>query len=195
MVFRSGQSLTLVNPVRVDETVLKPLGNVEHIIRLGDFHGLDDQYYQETYGASLWCQPGQTVYPVDSEDVTVLTSATSLPVPFCRLFIFEHAKFPEAALLHEETGLLVTVDSLQYHVDWSYVSLLTKLFMTVVGLRNGLVIGPPWLKRVTPTTGSLEADFRSLLNLDFKHIVGAHGQLLRNDAKQNVERAVNKVFG
>ena len=194
VVFRQNDSLTLVNSVRVEERVLEPLGKVEHLLRLGDFHGLDDRYYQDSYGAKLWCQEGQTTYRVDPETTEKLAVDASLPVQSAKLFVFENARYPEAALLHQESGLLVTTDSLQNHIDWSYVSVLTRLFMFAAGLRNGLVIGPPWLRRATSSGGDLEPDFRRLLDLDFRHLIGAHGRLLKDDARQSLENVVRSVF-
>ena len=194
VVFREEDALTLVNPVRVEPEILQPLGKVRDLVRLGDFHGLDDRYYQDTYGATLWCQLGQSIYPVSADEVTSLTPNGPLPISSAKLFAFENAAYPEAAILHEKTGLLVTTDSLQNHTDWSYVSFITRLFLCVVGLRGGLVIGGPWLKRVGSAGGDLRADFARLLQLDFKHLVGAHGTLLRDHAKREVERVVADRF-
>jgi hypothetical protein len=51
-----------------------------------------------------------------------------------------------------------------------------------------------WLKLMTPEDGSLAGDFRRLLNLDFDHLLSAHGSLLSGDAHAGVERAVEKAF-
>ena len=33
-----------------------------------------------------------------------------------------------------------------------------------------------------------------LLDLDFRHLIGAHGRLLKDDARQNLENVVRSVF-
>ena len=48
IVVRNGTELTIVNAVRLNNKnleILDELGTVKNIIRLGDFHGLDDQFY------------------------------------------------------------------------------------------------------------------------------------------------------
>ena len=67
--------------------------------------------------------------------------------------------------------------------------------MPFMGFTLDTLIGPMWLKFQTPEGGSLEPDFRRLLELDFQHLVSAHGQLRRDTAKAGVTEAVNKVFG
>ena len=63
-----------------------------------------------------------------------------------------------------------------------------------MGFELTLLIGGPWLKRVTPQGGSLAPDFERLLALDFEHVVGAHGQLLREAAKPILKAAISKPF-
>jgi hypothetical protein len=60
-VVRSGESLALLNSMRLDDDGLKALdalGKVEHVIRIGAFHGMDDPFYQQRYGATVWALAG-----------------------------------------------------------------------------------------------------------------------------------------
>ena len=53
-IIRNGDELTLINPVRVNtkvEAQLTALGKIKHVMRLGAFHGVDDPYYVEKFGA------------------------------------------------------------------------------------------------------------------------------------------------
>lgn len=63
-----------------------------------------------------------------------------------------------------------------------------------MGFKLGLFIGAPWLKRVSPQHQSLKSDFDQLLQLDFKHLVAAHGTLLKHKAKTQLQRAVQNTF-
>jgi hypothetical protein len=47
---------------------------------------------------------------------------------------------------------------------------------------------------MTPVGGSLQADFEKIRVLAFKHMVAAHGSLLRDDAHAAVGTAIDKVF-
>ena len=58
VILQSGPEITLINPVRMNEeglTALDLLGKVSKIIRLGDFHGLDDEFYLNRAVAEAEC--------------------------------------------------------------------------------------------------------------------------------------------
>ena len=61
VILRNGRELSLINAVRLfpaEEARLQKLGKVKHVIRLGYYHGVDDRYYVDSYGAEFWCQAG-----------------------------------------------------------------------------------------------------------------------------------------
>jgi len=196
LILNNAGELTLVNPVRMSEeglSSLEKLGSVKNILRLGDFHGLDDSFYLDRYKCEFWAQDGQDTYKFPQP--TKLVSAKSeSPFPNSEFFIFETAKYPEAALLLKNHGLLITTDSVQYHADWSYFTWITKLVFKLMGFKVGINIGPPWLNRVTPKGNSMKSDFDKLLALDFDSIVAAHGLQLDSGAKEALNTEVNRVF-
>lgn len=197
IVIQEGAYLCLINPVRLNDeelTKLDAMGTVRHVMRLGDFHGLDDQFYVDRYKASFWCQPGQETYKTPAPS-HVISATVAPPVSGAEFFIFEGAIFPEAALLLKQHKLLITTDSIQYWSDWSYTSPFTKFVLWLMGFRLTLLIGGPWLKRVTEKGGSLLPEFERLLSLDFEHLVAAHGQLLKHQAKPMLKAAMAKRFG
>tara|TARA_R110000850_G_scaffold259541_1_gene386609 strand:- start:555 stop:1259 length:705 start_codon:yes stop_codon:yes gene_type:complete len=196
VVLRNGRDLALVNPVRMDDdglAKLDALGDVKHILRLGDFHGLDDRFYVDRYESDFWAQDGQATYKLPRA-TKIITSTTEAPFPNSEFFIFKSATFPEAALLLKEHGLLITTDSVQYHSDWSYFSWLTKTAFKLLGFKIGTNIGPPWVKRVTAKGSSLEPDFEKLLLLDFDSVIAAHGSLLKIGAKEALTEEINRIF-
>ncbi len=197
VILRAAGALTLINPVRLNEAglaSLEALGQVRHIMRLGDFHGLDDAFYRDRYQAEFWCQPGQTTYPWPNPSPPINAQARP-PIPAAEFFIFETAQYPEAALLLTEHKLLITTDSVQYWLDWRYTSWFTRGVLRLMGFTLGLQIGGPWLKRVTPKTGSLRADFDRILSLDFDHLLAAHGSLCQHEAKRLLATVVDRAFG
>src|SRR5690242_9886092 len=61
VVLRDDDVLTLVNTVRLTEQglgELEKLGRVCNVVRLGAFHGRDDPFYRDRYGATTWALPG-----------------------------------------------------------------------------------------------------------------------------------------
>jgi hypothetical protein len=188
--------LTLINPVRLSDAALSQLdalGNVRHVLRLGDFHGLDDLFYVDRYQAEFWCQSQPETYKVPMAN-HVINAAASPPMPDAQFFVYEAAKYPEACLLLKNLKLLIATDSIQYWADWSYTTFLSRCVLRMMGFKLTLLIGGPWLKLVTPEGGSLVSDFERLLRLDFEHVVGAHGQLLHDAAKPMLEAAIAKAL-
>lgn len=196
-IIREGGEVTLLNPVRVDDRVeaqIAALGEIRHVIRLGCFHGIDDPYYVQKFGAKMWAQPGGTTYtepPIDQP----LSSEAALPFEGAQLFEFNGTKQPESALLlQREKGILFTCDAIQNYGDYSYNNLLAKLLMPFIGFPRETIVGPIWLRLQTVEDCSLEPEFRRLLALQFDSLLSAHGTLLKTGAHAAVERAINRAF-
>ncbi len=196
-LLRHAGELTAINAVRLShagEEQLERLGKLNHLIRLGNFHGLDDRYYVDRYGARFWSQAGSRHYSDPPPDV-LLEPGVSLPLPDVDLFLFELTRRPECALLvNRNDGILITCDSVQHWGDHRYCSPLVRVMMPFIGFRSATLIGPLWLKYMTPKEGSLEADFQRLLELRFAHLVNAHGSLLRDTAHAATTAAVKRAF-
>jgi hypothetical protein len=193
IILRSGDELTLINTVRLDavgEVALEELGQVKHVVKIG-MHGMDDDYYVDRYSAKRWAVAGGGGTEPDS----ILSEATEFPVPNARVFMFRETVLPEAAILVErEGGLLITCDSIQHWVPSNLLSMPAKLLTRLIGFQHPAQIGPPWRKKQTPAGGSLEGDFERLRSLPFKHIIGGHGGLLRDDGQARLEETMKRVF-
>ena len=198
VVVRQNGELTIVNPVRLssqEETALEALGTVKHVVRLGYHHGVDDPYYVDHYSAQFWCQAGSDKFPTP-KPTQILEQGAELPIADAELFAFKETKFPECALLlRQHGGLLITCDSIQHHSDWSYCSFAARIVMRMMGFSHTTFVGPPWKKTMTLKGGSIQPDFQRLLELDFKHLIAAHGRVCRDHAHDQVKTAVAKAFG
>ena len=197
VVLKNGKELILINPVRMADdglSRLDELGSVKYILRLGDFHGLDDAFYLDRYKCEFWAQNGQKTYK-SPQPTKQISAGTESPFPNSEFFIFESAKYPEAALLLKDHKMLITTDSVQYHSDWSYFTWFAKFAFKLLGFKVGINIGPPWLKHVTPKGSTMKTDFDKLLALDFNSIIAAHGWQLKSGAKEALNAEVCRVFG
>lgn len=190
--------LTLINSVRLNDeglAALDQLGKVTALVRLGDFHGIDDAFYLERYQCDLWGQQGSRVYK-RVPPTRFFADGDAGPVPHARYFTFSAVTCPEAALLLTSHGLLITTDSLQYYgKQLRHFSLPAKMAFPFLGFHRGLNIGPMWLKGVTPEGASLTSDFERLATLEFDALVGAHGEPLMTGAKAALLKELTKVFG
>jgi len=196
-IIRHRGELTLVNPIRLDaagDRQLRDLGTVKRMIRLGSLHGVDDPYYADVFRAGLWSQAGGTTYRVPAID-RELTESTELPFPDAQLFCFRGTLQPEAALLLKKSGgILLTCDALQHYGDYRHNNLLARLAMPFIGFPKTTVIGPIWLKMMTPEGGSLKGEFERLLAWQFDGLLSAHGSYLRTGAHSAVAAALSRSF-
>ena len=196
VIIKEASELYLINPIRLNEKEehkLSALGKIKAIIRLGDFHGLDDQYYVDNFDCEFWCQPKQTTYSLPKAD-HIITNNVKPPFENAEFFIFSKALCPESALFLRDKKLLITTDSIQYWTDWQHMTRTGKALLWMMGFRTGLFIGKPWLKRVSPKGDSLQEDFNALLQLEFDHLIAAHGKPLFHGAREKVRGLVDTVF-
>ncbi len=194
LVVRDGERLTLVNTVRLDEDGLRALdalGTVRDVVRLGAFHGRDDPFYRERYGARLWAAPGSAHVDGSVED-QALVERGELPIAGARAILFQSARHPEAALLLERAGgVLVTCDAVQ---SWASVdrffSAATGATFEAAGLIRPAHVPNTWLEACAPDA----SDFERLLALPFRHLVSAHGAPLLDDAHERLTEDVRQTF-
>ncbi|MEN9579694.1 MAG: hypothetical protein RJA70_2703 [Pseudomonadota bacterium] len=192
-VVRSGSDLCLINTVRLDEptlAALDELGTVRHVVRLGSFHGMDDEFYLDRYGAvrgasQLWAFASMVhehAVPTHVE----LHNGSPGPFPESVGFEFQTSKHPEGALLFaEHGGILVTCDSLQ---NWEsadeFFDEESKSRMGAAGFFHSANVGPGFRAACSPEP----ADFEALLRLPFRHLLSAHGTPLLENAKTQVRQ-------
>lgn len=196
VIVRTGASLTLINAVRVDDAglaALDALGKVEHVVRIGT-HGMDDGFYVRRYAAKLWALPGVRHARGLATDVDL--APDRLPIPDMKLFVFEHTKAPEAVLLLERHGgLLVCCDSVQHWEPMPFSTFLARVSAVLMGFRHPAQIGPIWRKAMTRKGDSLRPDFERLVALPFRHLIGGHGGLLRDEGPERLRDTITRTWG
>jgi hypothetical protein len=194
VVVREGDGLTLLNTVRLTEPGLRELealGEVRHIVRLGAFHGRDDPFYRDRYGATLWALPGAEHVDGKGAD-RALEAGKASPIGASEVFVFESARFPEAAvLLHREGGILIMCDAVQNwtHVDELFSPQCGEMF-AAQGLIRAANIPSTWRHACAPSA----EDFRRLLKLPFRHLITGHGGPLRDEAHALLQARVDELF-
>ena len=191
VIIRNQDEIALINTVRLDEEgllALNKLGNVKHVVRIGAFHGKDDAFYVDHYGAKLWSLKGaQNEHGKLADEV--LTSNGPMFFPGISLFLFETAVVPEAILyLEREGGIIITCDSIQ---NWTEVDQYFDAETAKSFAANGLIktanISPIWGQ----ATQVKVSDFERLMKHSFRHLLSAHGEPLLNDAYQKIEASLN----
>jgi hypothetical protein len=198
-IVREGTGLVVIHPVLLpdaEQKEVEALGPIEHVVRLGDFHGMDDAPYVERYGAKLWAPPGALERPgarVDKE----LVAGGDTPFSDGSLHAFDVASAPETVIhLRRHGGMLLTCDSVQ---NWERIpegcSLLGAVMAKTMGFRGRACIGPGWRRMCEPRGGpGFGPRFRAILELEFRHIVSAHGPPVLDTAKQDLRASVDRSY-
>lgn len=197
IIVRSGQELTLINTVRLDDNglkVLDALGKVTHIVKIGPFHGRDDAFYLDRYeNSKLWALRGMQHGHGKTTDVELIPNG-SMPFPGSTIFIFETTSQPEGIIhIAREGGILISCDSIKNwtHVDHYFSEETGKNFV-----KNGLIrpanIDSVWSHEMHPQV----SDFDRLLTLfAFRHLLSAHGDPMLDTAHEQVATTVKYTFG
>lgn len=189
-VVREGARLVLFNSVRLSadgEAELAKLGQVTDVVRLGGFHGLDDPYLHERYGATMWApaniRQARVPYRPLAEDASPLADGTP--------FLFRHGRDPEAALvLARDGGILISCDAYQNWTSFADCSFLARPMMRAMGF-GPAIIGGPWAKRMGP---GVYEDFERLQTQPFRHLLPGHGAPLRDRARDELAGAMRRRF-
>lgn len=185
----------LLNPVRLGEPAEQALlarGPIRHAVRLGTYHGRDDAYYVDRFGAEFWCVPGVHEHP-EPQPARAISEDGEFPVQGAKVVIFKAATRAECVVLLPAHRLLLTCDSVQNYERDPMLSLLARVVMYPMGFFTPCVIGPLWLKWTTPPGGSQRADFERILALDFDNLVGGHGTPKIGGAKAALARNVARL--
>lgn len=197
IVVRNGDELTLVNPIRLSaqgESELEALGTVRHAVRLGCFHGIDDEYTVARFGTEFWCQAGSTHHPKPRPD-HILSEGDPLPIPGATLIEFRETKKPECVLrIPHGEGTLLTCDSLQHYGTFERHSFVARMALPLLGFRKTLMIGPIWLKYMTPDGGSVRPDFERIAGLKFDALIAAHGTPMTSGAHDAFRAAIEHAY-
>lgn len=203
-VIRQGRALTLVGTVRLDEAglaALDALGEVKHVIRLAGFHGMDDPFYKDRYGAKVWVVRGQVYARGFDAPKTAkadgyfqpdveMDAGTELPVAGARLVTFDGQTGEGVLLLEREGGILVTGDSLQHweRVD-PYFNWLGAIVMRLMGFIKPYNVGPGWLRTAKPDLRQV----RGLLDLPFEHVLPVHGAPVIGRAREKYRPSLERL--
>lgn len=194
IIIRDGNTLNLINTVRLTDEGLKQLehlGEIKNIIRIGAFHGRDDAFYAQKYKARLWALEGhqdQHQTPID----VILKPDGELPVRDCSLFSFSTPHFPEAILhMNRNNGIIITCDSIKNWIKADeFFSRQSAKMYEEQGFFGKATISKIWQNACKVPA----SDFKKLMSYNFAHLLSAHGEPILNTAYQDVLSTIQKEF-
>jgi len=222
-VVRTGGRLVLINGLRLDgagEGALKALGPITAVVRLGAYHGVDDDYYAREHGAAVFGLAGMStprgaggaaprwlVRP-QAERVPSAAPAAALPVPAevgcpipgARVHVFRFVK-PEAALLLPPLGgggaTLILCDALiNVPEDPPLLGWLPRVVLRLGGW-TGLRQEALWYGWQKSLGGLDDRGMRSeydrlLAETQFEAVVFGHGAVIREGGHAALSAAIDK---
>ena len=197
VVLREAGELTLISSVRMtpeNEQRLEELGRVTNLLRISG-HGVDDAYTVSRFGAKFWCLSGtEDAYERPTPD-EVFNGQHELPFLDAELHHFEGISRAEVALIwRRNDGVLVTSDALQHYGDWRFFNAPSRFIHPLMGFTRGMIVGPVWHRLLTFDEDELRQSFASLIDKDFVHMIGLHGTLCRDVAKDRIQAAMVREF-
>jgi hypothetical protein len=202
-VVRQDGELTLINSMRLDDAglaALDKLGKVKTVIRIAGFHGMDDPFYKERYGATVLALKGQkyvagfgrpvegskTYFDADRE----IDDTSELPMKGAKLVVIQCEPAEGLVLLEKNGGILVAGDCLQ---NWNktdeYFSFFGRVMMKLMGFIKPFNVGPGWIKSAKPKT----SEIRRLLDLSFENVLPAHGAPVIGNAKSSYKPTIDAL--
>jgi len=212
---QGGYDLTLINSLRLSDKALlqlADLGEVKHVVRLGSFHGVDDAFYAQHFGAKYWIVKGMKSASGLTIEEEVL-SDNNLPIAGSQLFSFERLPYPEAILIlpptKQRAGLAITTDSIQNHISIFDIdnSPLVSFAIWRIGLAGKARLGPIWMREqtflssgatnlTTTDKNQLMSTFfrpqfeRLLKKYDFDMLMPGHGWPIYKNAKDAIRSSI-----
>lgn len=198
VVRHSGGRVAVINSMRLDaagEAALRALGPVDAVVRLGAFHGVDDDYYVRSFGATAYALPGSPLppgLPVPPVPLAAGTAAAAAaarsPIPGAHVFVFAVTKAEAALHLPAfgppgSGGTLVLCDAVinmgarPPHLTWLMAAIFRWTGFT------GLRPAPLWYRFAKQQGGVddayMAAEYERLLReCPFGAVVFAHGDVI-----------------
>lgn len=205
----SKNALTIINAMPLAENMLEELctlGDIKNTLRIGGFHGRDDEFYKQRFGTKAYALQGH-VYSKKFDKIpktdpkegyfqpdVFLDETGELPIPHASLKIFSTSNPIEAVLvLDQNKGIIVSADSLHNTQNPDqFCNYFAKKILKKFGFYKAYNVGPGWVQFAKPSL----ADIRSILDLDFDNVLPGHGDPVIGGAKEKYRPVIEgKIKG
>lgn len=200
-IVRQGDALTLFNSMRLSRAGLRNLdavGRVTSVVRIGGFHGRDDGFFRDRYGAKILAIKGHKYTRTLRSDASTpgylepdvhLESGATLPIDSASLVVLGGTPPEGVVLIGREGGILLTADALQNVPEPdAFVNFLGRTLMKRAGFFQSYGLGPGWLKASNPPL----PDIVGLLDLPFEHVLPGHGRPVIGRARERYRPAIER---
>lgn len=197
---RADGELVVVNTMRLSEAgfaELDALGPVKHVVRIGGFHGRDDAFFKERYGAKVYALKGmeyrrgigKKLGPIYLEPDVWLSEGDTLPIDDAHLFVIASSSPPEGIIVGtEHGGVAITGDALQNTpAPDRFHSFLAKVMLKRMGFFKPHAVGAGWIQFAKPSA----SDVRALGEHKYDNLFPGHGAPVIGSASEKFKPALN----
>ena len=193
-VIDGGEGLVVFNAVRLDEesqAKLDELGDIKHLVKLSDSHGIDEPFYADCYKPTLWSLPGAKLEELAPGEIL----AGEGPVKGGVVVDYgQTAGWRESAYwVPAGGGTLVTCDAVQNCEDTEFASFGGKVMTSVMGFKGGVVVPPMWRRFQKVSGPALKNTLSRLTELSFENLVTGHGPPVIRGADVRLRNAVQSA--
>lgn len=198
LVREANGDLVAIHPVMMppdEQAKIEALGPIKHIVRLGNFHGMDDLAYVQRYKPQTWSHADMRLAD-GIERHHALDTGSATPIAGASVHAFTGAKHPEMVLhIPRHGGVLVACDAIQNWVGVPGTSFVARVMTPLLGFKGPSVLGPKWRQAAEPQLGvTFRPHYEAIANLDFKHAIGGHGPLMRDLARDHLKASIAKTY-
>ena len=189
-IIKVNNELALINPIRVDSktlTKIAELGQIKHIYKIGELHGVDIPFYMDRFEPKLWALRNDKSIK-DLRVSEYLDEFDKLPFCSSRVSIIASSKIAEAILIYPGgEGSLISCDAFVNMKEDPMANWLTRNLTKL--LPKPCLVGPNWIKFAKPE----KQELISILDNNFCNLLTAHGDCILGDAKEKLTRYVNAL--
>jgi hypothetical protein len=145
-IVNSGEGLVILNAIRLTDAgqaELDAIGDVKHLVKLSDSHGIDEPYYVDRFNPTLWSLPGADLGGLNPDRTLGPDGPIEggVVIDYCQTG--QTAGWRESAyLIPLGNGTLVTCDAIQNCGDMEGASLLGRLVTVAMGFKGGVIVPP-----------------------------------------------------
>jgi len=172
------------------EAAVRKLGEVRHIVGPNLFHHLYLGHWKAVFPeATLWAPPGLTK---KRDDLTLdgelgRQAPEALAQDFDLIAVDGQPALDERILRHRASGTVIVTDQV---FNIHETNLFTTCYLKLSGIHQK-VGSSGLLKMGTRDKAAARASMDRVLAWDFDHLVMAHGELIRDDARDKLREGVS----
>ena len=194
-VVKNPDGLVVLNAMRLSDAgqaELDRLGNVKHLVKLSESHGVDEPFYVDRYKPEVW-----TVSGAKCPGGMTATKVLGPACPIAGGVVIDYpgsAGWKERALwIPNAGGTLITCDSLQNHADGEYSSAVGRFVTSMMGFKGGVIVAPMWRKMQKLKGAQVEQALAGIKQLSFANLVTGHGPAIIGGAEQIAKTAIDRA--